>query len=92
MSVLKESKRDYEQLDVDIRRLLRRLPKGSIKKRNLRGHIYYYLQKREGRKVVHKYIGKEVPEELERQLQERSELKAELRNVQQALNFLRKIK
>ncbi len=91
-SVLKDSKDYYIKLDEEIKKRLSKLPEGSIKKRNLRGHNYYYLQKREGGKVVHKYLGKEKPSELEKQLKERRELKSELKKVHEALKFLKKAK
>ena len=91
-SVLKDSKDYYRKLDAEIKKRLSKLPEGSVKKRNLRGHVYYYLQKREGSKVVHKYLGKEKPSELEGQLKERKELKAELKKVQDALKFLKRAK
>ena len=91
-SVLKDSKDYYKELDVEIKKRLSKLPEGNVKKRNLRGHVYYYLQKREGSKVVHKYLGKEKPNELENQLKERKELKAELKKVKEALEFLKKAK
>lgn len=91
-SVLKDSKDYYKKLDKEINKRLSRLPEGSIKKRNLKGHFYYYLQKREGQKVVHKYLGKDKPIELQKQLQERKELKAELKKVMEALELLKRAK
>ena len=88
--VLKDSQKYYKRLEGEINKRLSRLPEGSVKKRNLRGHIYYYLQKREGAKVVHKYIGKKEPVELKEQIQERRDLKKELKKVKDALKFLDK--
>ena len=44
---------------------LKKLPKGSLQKRNINGRDYYYLVFREGGKVKTKYIGKKLPTEFE---------------------------
>ena len=61
---------------------LAQLPKGTIKKRKIYGNTYFYLQNREGKKVIHKYIGKQLPEELKRQTQQREVLKRKLADIQ----------
>ena len=88
--VLKDSEKYYKDLEKEIKKRLLNLPEGSIKKRNLKGHAYYYLQKREGNKVVHNYLGKLQPEEIKVKLRERKELKAELKKVNEALRLLKK--
>lgn len=70
---------------------LAQLPQGTIKKREIYGHTYYYLQHREGKKVIHKYIGKEMPEKLKKNMQKRETLKQELAKIQDVLiGFLAK--
>ncbi len=64
---------------------LAQLPKGTIKERVISGWKYYYLQHREGKKVVHKYIGREIPKDLKRQLQEREALRDNLASIQKVL-------
>ncbi len=64
---------------------LAQLPKGTIKKRLISGHTYYYLQNREGKKVIHAYIGKEIPKELKNQMQKRKALKRELTKIQDVI-------
>ncbi|MBI5416049.1 MAG: hypothetical protein HZA29_04465 [Candidatus Omnitrophica bacterium] len=64
---------------------LSQLPRGTIKERLISGRKYYYLQRREGKKVVHTYLGKEIPENIKKNLEEREALRRELRKVQQAL-------
>ena len=76
--VLFESKKHYLALKKKIERDIRDLPAGSIKKRQISGSIYYYLQKRVGPKIVQRYLGKAKPEELLKQIAERRSLKAEL--------------
>ncbi len=52
-------KRDYE-------RELRRLPKGSLIRKNIRGHDYYYLVFRKSGRVKFIYKGKVAPDEVEK--------------------------
>ena len=65
---------------------LAELPKGTIKERLISGGKYYYLQRREGKKVRHTYIGKEIPEDLKKQFKERQALKKELDKLQKFLS------
>lgn len=61
------------------------LPEGTIKERLISGRIYYYLQRREGKKVVHTYIGKEIPKDLKKTMKKRTALRAELKKIQNIL-------
>lgn len=88
--VLIESKKHYNDLNKRIEQGLKSLPSGSVKKRQISGSIYYYLQQRVGDKVVHKYLGKEKPEVLIKQLAERRALKAELKKVNEGLRVVRR--
>jgi hypothetical protein len=86
--ILKDSLRYYQRLERDLKRRLARLPSGSVKRRRLKGHVYYYLQERRGRKVVHRYLGREKPEELIRAIEERRMLRSELAKVEDALRLI----
>jgi hypothetical protein len=86
--VLIESKKHYSDLGKRIAKDLKALPSGSIKKRKISGSVYYYLQKRVGKKVVHKYLGKENPEVLLKQIAERRALQAELKKVDEGLRVV----
>lgn len=41
-----------------------KLPKGSLIKKNIKGNIYYYLNYRDGKKNVFKYLGKLAKHEI----------------------------
>ena len=60
MSVLEEVlEEEYDRSVRMSRRIeaeLAVLPKGSVRKREIHGHVYYYLNYREGDKVKSKYI------------------------------------
>lgn len=70
---------------------MKQLPKGSVKKRVLGNQVYFYLQYRVGDKVVHKYLGKDKPEKLEREAKERRALKQQLHQVKESLKLLSKV-
>lgn len=64
---------------------LAQLPRGTVKERLISGRKYYYLQRREGKKVLHVYLGKEVSEDLKKKLKEREALRLELKKIQDVL-------
>ena len=86
--ILKESKEYYINIHKELTNRIKSLPKGSIKKRNIHGKVYYYLQFRNGEKVVHKYLGKEKPVKIEKDLKERNLMVEQLKQVEQALKIL----
>ena len=86
--ILKDSLVYYERLERDLVLRLGKLPKGSIKRRQIKGHTYYYLQHREGSKVLQQYLGREQPETLLSGIQERRMLRRELAKARAALRLL----
>ncbi len=71
---------------------LRRLPKGCLAVRRIRGHEYYYLVKRIGKKVKYLYKGK-ISEEEKKKYNEAKDLRAKykklLAQVKKQIRFLR---
>ena len=90
--ILKDSLRYYKRLEGNLKRRLAKLPSGSIKRRQIKGHVYYYLQRRNGKRVMHQYLGRHKPTALLKEIQERRQLKRELAKVQAALRLLPKRK
>lgn len=88
--ILAESKEYYLEVRKKIREKLVRLPKGSVKERDIYGKLYYYLQERKGKKIVQKYLGKDKPVELIKKIKERKALKSELKKVNEALRILKR--
>lgn len=70
---------------------LQELPKGYISKKNIRGKESYYLQHREGNKIVSKYISADELPEVEALVKRRKQLEASLRRVKQDQKKLRKV-
>lgn len=57
------------------------LPKGTISRKNIRGCDCYYLQYREGSKIVSKYIKKSELNELMAKIDRRKNLKKSLHDI-----------
>ena len=67
---LKKLKKHYEQE-------ISKLPKGCLIKKKIKGHLYYYLNYRQGKKGIFKYVGKlneEKLAKLEKKINERRKL------------------
>ena len=88
--ILSESKGYYLDIKKKIIRNIGKLPAGSAKERIISGKKYYYLQQRNGNKVVHKYLGKDKPSNIIKQIQERKALKAELKKVNESLGIIKR--
>jgi len=92
--ILKESQEYYQRLQKEIKKKIEQLPKGSVKKRNINGKLYYYLQYRENSKIKHKYLGKIYPEKKAKELLEVKKkirkLKEELEKVKESIKILKR--
>ena len=86
--ILRESLVYYERLERDLLHRLGKLPQGSVKRRRLKGRVYYYFQQRRGAKVVHRYLGRNEPRDLIQAVRERRLLKQELAKARAALKLL----
>jgi len=90
--LLSENLKYYRKVKKELEEKLSKLPKGSIKERSISGRVYYYLQKREGNKVVHQYLGKKKPEELIANIKQRKVFEKELKKAKDSLKLLEKTK
>jgi hypothetical protein len=88
--ILSESSDYYSDARKKINDELAGLPKGNIKERLINKGRYYYLQYRSADKIIHKYLGKNKPEALIKQIKRREVLKNELKKVQEALKILKR--
>ena len=75
-----------------LKKEITKYPKGSIQKKTIKGHTYYYLLYRERGKITHDYLGKEVPADLQQKITKRQALEKELKPVKDNLSILRKFK
>ena len=90
--VLKEELQNSLQMKRDYERELAKLPKGSLVKKNVNGHVYHYLLSRENGKVKLVYRGKASEAEI-RKYQQAKEYRAKYRKllsqVKKQIRFLR---
>ncbi|MDP8248987.1 MAG: hypothetical protein P9M00_12665 [Candidatus Tritonobacter lacicola] len=57
-SVLEEELQNSLRMKEEYEKALKKLPRGSLSKKIIKGRPYYYLSERKGSKVVSKYLGK----------------------------------
>lgn len=86
--ILEEEFNRLEELSVFYKKKISEFPRGSISVKERSGKRYIYLARREDKKVVFDYIGKDVPEVrkvLSEQMKQRKEYQAKLRQVKENL-------
>ena len=93
-SVLKEELANSLTMKKDYERELARLPRGSLVKKKIKGHEYYYLQVREKGKVRFIYKGKLSNEDVkgyERAKEYRAKYRKMLSELKKQIKFLKGI-
>ncbi len=91
-SVLKEELANSMAMKKSYERELAKLPKGSLVRKTIKGHEYYYLQVREKGKVRFLYKGKLTEDEVEKYdqaRQYRAKYRKLLSEVNKQIKFLR---
>lgn len=86
-SVLKEELTNSLRMQKRFEQELAKLPKGSLVKRNIKGHEYYYVVYRENGKFKSIYKGKSVSDKELKRYKQAKELRAKYRK---ALSKLKK--
>ncbi|MFH0838778.1 MAG: hypothetical protein V1893_01145 [Candidatus Omnitrophota bacterium] len=90
--VLKEELENSQRMKNDYEKELAKLPKGSLIKKKVKGHEYYYLLLREKGKVKFIYKGKVSDEEIKKykEIKEyRAKYRKLLSQVKKQIRFLR---
>jgi len=93
-SVLREELANSLAMQKSYERELAKLPKGSLVKKTIKGHEYWYLQVRENGKVRFLYKGKLSAKEIEKYEQAkqyRAKYRKLLSEAKKQIKFLRKI-
>ncbi len=92
-SVLKEELENSLRIQKRYEEELNNLPKGSLIKKRIKNHEYYYIVLRDNGKVKFIYQGKKVDPKIIKQYSEAKELRAKYRNllskVKKQIKFLR---
>ncbi len=92
--VLEEELRNSLRMKEEYEKALASLPKGALVKKKIKGHSYYYLIRREGKKVKFEYKGKLSPEEIKKYEEAkilRSKYRKMLSQVNRQISFLKKV-
>jgi len=86
--ILEEELKRLEELSVFYKDKLAEIPRGSISVKERGGKRYIYLARREGKKVVFDYMGKDIPKvrnDLNERLSQGKEYYVKLRQVKENL-------
>ena len=83
--VLEEELQNSIRMKKQYEKALNELPKGSLVEKKIKGHKYYYLAVREGKKVKFIYKGK-ISEEEKKKYMEAKKLRAKYRNLLSQIN------
>lgn len=88
--VLQEELERLERQEAAYLKAIQELPRGYISQKNIRGRKSYYLQYREGDKIISQYISKELLSETEDKIKRRKQLEDSLHRVAKDKKRLRK--
>jgi hypothetical protein len=91
--ILEEELKRLEELLVFYKEKIARIPGGSISAKERGGKRYLYLARREGKKVIFDYVGKDVPEVrnvLNDRIRQRKGYQAKLHQVRENLKEVKK--
>lgn len=86
--ILKDSLEYYQDLESRLRARLKELPRGSVLKRRIGSRDYFYLNYRDGDRVVSRYLGRAEPKQIEKEIKERRLIKQQLQEVEASLRML----
>ncbi len=92
--MLNEELQNSLQIKQDYERAIADLPRGSLVRKVIGGHPYFYLAHREGAKVKFDYLGKLGDEEIRRYedaKQSRSRYRRRLGEINKQIRFLQKV-
>jgi len=93
--VLKEELENSIRLRKDYKEALKKYPGGSLIKKEINGHKYYYLAFREGKRVKFIYKGKQLSKEFMAEFEKSKRLRARYKKLIQELDkrikYLKKV-
>jgi hypothetical protein len=79
-SVLKEELKNSQRMEKEYNKAVRRLPKGALVSKIVKGHRYYYLAVREGKKIKSIYKGK-ISEDIKKKYEKAKIMRAKYRKL-----------
>jgi hypothetical protein len=91
--ILEEERDRLEDLSVFYKEKIAEAPRGSISVKERGGKKYIYLARREDKKIIFEYVGKDVPEvrnALNERIRQRKEYQAKLRQARENLKEVKR--
>ena len=91
--ILEEECDRLEELSVFYKEKIAEAPRGSISVKERGGKRYIYLARREDKKIIFEYVGKDVPEvrnALNERIRQRKEYQAKLRQARENLKEVKR--
>lgn len=88
--ILKDSFAYYVDLERRLQARLKELPRGSVFRRRIGRKDYYYLNYRQGARVVSRYLGKEASG-VEKEVKERRLIEQQLKDVRENLRMIARL-
>lgn len=91
--VLKEELRNSRQVKKKYEERLKKLPKGCLVKKSIKGHNYYYIAQRKGEKVVFVYVNNLPKSEIKKYIEAKKikkKYKKLLSDVKKEIRFIKK--
>jgi hypothetical protein len=91
--ILEEECDRLEELSVFYKEKIAEAPRGSISVKERGGKKYIYLARREDKKIIFEYVGKDVPEvrnALNERIRQRKEYQAKLRQARENLKEVKR--
>lgn len=76
----------------EIENILKKIPKGTLQRKKIKGHYYYYLAYRDGQRIKYKYAGKKKPKRTAEKIEARAKLKKRMLEIKKILFVLREAK
>ncbi len=92
--VMSEELENSRRMEKDYESALRRLPKGNLIRKSIKGHDYWYLQVREGPKVRFDYVKSPSPSMIEKYRKAKAarvQYRGLLSQVRKQIRFLERI-
>jgi hypothetical protein len=93
MGILEEERKRLEELLEFYRKKIEEAPRGSLSAKERGGSRYLYLARREGKKVIFDYVGRDIPEvrdTVNEGIRQRKEYQAKLRQVSENLKEVKR--
>lgn len=90
--VLEEEYERLKRMEIAYSSKINELPKGSIQIKTIKGRKYAYLVRREGKRVVSKYLNtnENQMDVLRKQIEQRKKFQKEIRQIQEDFKVIKR--